>query len=89
MTITKKSSKKHLVVLGIFLFILIVAQIWVNNALVSDGEKLENITNLKKSYEMENTLMENEIANHLSLSSIATKSAELGFLTPEKIQYIR
>lgn len=85
----KKSSKKPLILLGIFLFILIVAQIWVNNALVSDGEKLENIIKLKKTYEMENTLMENEIANNLSLATIATRSGELGFLTPEKIQYIR
>lgn len=85
----KKSSKKPLILLGIFLLILIVAQIWVNNALVSDGEKLENIIKLKKTYEMENILMENEIANNLSLATIATRSSELGFLTPEKIQYIR
>lgn len=78
-----------MIILGTGLAILIVAQIWVNNALVSDGEKLENIIKLKKTYEMENTLMENEIANSLSLVSIATKSSELGFLVPEKIQYIR
>lgn len=89
MTITKITSQKPLFILGASLFVLMVAQIWVNNALVSDGEKLENIIKLKKTYEMENTLMENEIANNLSLVSIATRSGELGFLAPEKIQYIR
>lgn len=82
-------GKKYIAVGAICLFILMLAQIWASNNVVTYGEKLERLLTLEKSLNMENQLLENEIAKRESLSNIASKSAELGFSEPESIQYIR
>lgn len=85
----KVFGKKYIAVGVICLFILMLAQIWASNNVVTYGEKLERLLTLEKSLNMENQLLKNEIAKRESLSNIASKSAELGFSEPESIQYIR
>lgn len=85
----KRSRKKPFIIIALCLLVLIIAQIWVNNTVVSYGGRFENISKLKETLEMENQLLENEIANDSSLTNIATKGAELGFSRLESIQYIR
>lgn len=87
--LSKRSRKKPFYIVALCLLILIIAQIWVNNTVVGFGDRLESISQLKKALEMENQLLENEIANDSSLVNIATKGAELGFSSFESIQYIR
>lgn len=83
-----KFPKKYLTVVILSIFILTVAEIWASNTLVTYGDKFENLSSLSKSLEMENRILENEIAKHSSLDSIASKSASLGFSSSESIQYI-
>lgn len=85
----KRSRKKPFIIIALCLLVLIIAQIWVNNTVVSYGGRFENISKLKETLEMENQLLENEIATDSSLINIATKGAELGFSRLESIQYIR
>lgn len=87
---TKKTfGKKYISVIGACLFLLMLGQIWASNNMVTYGEKLEKLSNLQKALSLENELLENQIAKQMSLSNIASKSAELGFSEPESIQYIR
>jgi len=85
----KGFSKKYISLLSSFLFALILVEIWTNNNVVVYGEKFEKLSQLAKQLNLENQILENQIAKYTSLGSIASKSAQLGFSTPESIQYIR
>lgn len=82
-------GKKYLTLCAGVLFILMLAQIWASNNVVTYGEKLERLSVIAKTLNMENQILENEIAKVESLNAISSKSAELGFSEPESIQYIR
>lgn len=85
----RKFSKKYVAFIGFGLIFLIVLEIWVQNNLVLYGERFEKMSKLERMLKMENQILENEVAKIGSLQNLASKSAELGFLKPEKIQYIR
>lgn len=81
--------KKHIIFVVVGLFVLMLIEIWTSNNVVTYGEKLERLSVLSKTLDLENQILENEIAKRQSLNSVASKSAELGFSAPESIQYIR
>lgn len=85
----KEISKKFALCILFCLFILTLVQIWVSNTIVSYGEKFENLSTLKQTLNMENQILENEIAKNNSLINLSTKSSELGFRKVTSIQYIR
>ena len=85
----KGFSKKYISLVAICFFILMLIEIWVSNNVVTYGEKLEKLSSLAKTLNLENQILENEIAGRRSLNSVASKSAELGFSEPQSIQYIR
>lgn len=85
----KGFSKKYLGLIATSLFALMLIEIWTNNNVVTYGEKLEKLSTLAKTLDLENQILENEIAKQRALSNIASKSAQLGFSEPESIQYIR
>jgi len=85
----KRFSKKYVCLVVAGLFTLMLAEIWASNNVVEYGEKLEKLSLLSKTLNTENQLLENEIALSESLNNIASRSAELGFSSPESIQYIR
>lgn len=87
--IRKGFSKKYIALTVVGLLFLTILEIWVNNTVVTYGEKFESISNLERVLSMENQILENEIAGSVSLRSLASKSAELGFSKAESIQYIR
>lgn len=98
MTITKKFEieeqkqsfpKKYMAGIIISIFVLTVVQIWANNTVVAYGEKFEELSSLKQTLNLENQVLENEIAQRTSITNLASKSAELGFSKAESIQYIR
>ena len=81
--------KKYIVLTIISLVILALIGIWVSNTAVAFGDKYKKLADLEKNLKMENQILENEIAKNSSLSSIASKGAELGFSSTLSIQYIR
>lgn len=85
----KNFSKRYIVFIVLGFLLLTVIEIWVNNTVVTYGEKFESMSFLQKNLSMENQILETEIAHKASLQSIASKSAELGFSKVESIQYIR
>lgn len=82
-------SKKYIILIIACLFALTIIQIWTNNNVLVYGDKFEKLSAVAKQLNLENQILENEIAKNSSLDHIASKSAELGFLPPESIQYIR
>ena len=87
--IKSKFPKKYGVLVVLLLLILTVIEIWVSNTVITYGDKFESLSKLSKSIQMENLILENQIASSNSLLSIASKSAALGFSKTESIQYIR
>lgn len=85
----KDFGKKYLAIAVVSLFLLMLGQIWASNNVVDYGEKLQELSQLRNTLKLQNQILENEIAKAGSLSTIASKSAELGFSRPESIQYIR
>lgn len=85
----RRFSKKYITLVSISIFTLIILEIWVNNTMVLYGEKFEKMSQLENNLNMENQILENEIASGSSLQNLASKSAELGFSRAENVQYIR
>lgn len=85
----KKFPKKYIILTLLSLFMLTLIEIWANNTIASFGGQFGRLSDLKKNLEMENQILENEIAKEASLNSIASKSAQLGFSKSKSIQYIR
>ncbi len=85
----KGFSKKYVGLVILSLFMLMLAQIWTSNNVVTYGEKFEKLSSVAKTLSLENQILENEIAKHESLGRVASQSAELGFSQPQSIQYIR
>lgn len=86
----QKSFPKRYFVFTIFgLIVLTLIEIWANNTVVSYGSKFEKLSILQKNLQMENLILQNDIAKNSSLVVIASKSAELGFSSTQSIQYIR
>ena len=86
---TKKVSKKYIGLTILSLIFLTTLEIWASNTVVAFGEKFDNLATLKKTLQMENQILENDIARHSSLNNVASQSASLGFSKIESIQYIR
>ncbi len=85
----KKVPKKYIVLTVIGLFVLILVEIWVNNTVITYGDRFEKSSFLQKSLKMENQVLENTIAVNSSLQVIASESAKLGFYRQQSIEYIR
>lgn len=85
----KKFSKRFTYPLMFLIVVLVIVEIWVNNALITYGDKLQNMLSLEKTLKMENQILQNEVARSTSLYNVATESARLGFSRSEKVQYIR
>lgn len=82
-------SKRLVISIAGCLLVLVLAEIWVSNTVITYGEKFEKLSSLQSALNSENQILENEIAKKASLTNLSTKSAELGFLKPQSIQYIR
>lgn len=85
----KGFSRRYIALSVICLFVLMLVEIWAGNNVVAYGEKFEKLSTLQKTLNLENQILENEIAEKESLNNIASRSGELGFSEPQSIQYIR
>lgn len=84
----KRFPKKMTFLSVLLLVVLSIMQIWANNTLAIYGAKLEEISQIDQSLQMENQVLENKIAILSSLNNIASKSATLGLGTPKSVQYL-
>lgn len=81
--------KKYIVLTILGLVVLTLVEIWASNTMIAYGEQFEKLSTLEKNLDIENQILDNEIAKNASLNSIASKSAQLGFSSNLSIQYIR
>lgn len=63
-------------------------EVWLVNRLSTLGEKLSSLKASQASIELENQLLENDIAVSSSLASISKKSTALGFTSMKSIEYL-
>ena len=84
-----KFPKIHIFLVSMSLIVLTLVEIWVSNTVIGYGEKFGKLSSLEKRLRLENQILENLIAENSSLVSIASKSAQLGFIDGQSIQYIR
>lgn len=87
--VNKKFPRKYLVLIAAGIFFLLLIEIWAVNNASTYGKKFDEMSALGGVLRMENQILENEIARESALTSLATRAAELGFLKPQSIQYIR
>lgn len=85
---SRKGFGKLTLVVLICVAILVVAEIWVNHNQITYGEKWQEIENLQRVLVTENQILENQISSFASLSNMASRSAELGFISPKDIKYM-
>ena len=86
---TRKLPKVYIILAIVGLVSLMLIEIWVNNIMIAYGERFAKLTNAEKNLLMENQILENEIAKRLSLTNLASESAQLGFSAAQSILYVR
>lgn len=84
----KKYSKKYIAFCISGLVVLVVLQIWAHNTVARYGDKFSQVSYLQQSLELENQVLENEIAKLSSIHYIASESAKLGFSKPKQVEYV-
>lgn len=84
----KKISK--VIKLGVVLLLAIFfLEIWVVNRLSTYGYKIAELKNLQGELELENQILENEISQNSSLTTIEQKAVEFGFKYVTLVDYYR
>ncbi|MCL5783794.1 MAG: hypothetical protein M1142_00350 [Patescibacteria group bacterium] len=83
----KKVWKAFKVFIAIFLVVLFI-EIFMANRLSTYGDKIQQLKDAQASLELENQVLENQIARQSSLISVETKSSKLGFETVKNFEYI-
>lgn len=89
---TKQHSsgyKKYTVFGVVILLTLGFLEVWMNNTVVSSGQKYEKISQMQQKLVLENQILENQVEKKSSLIEIATRSAELGFTRAKNVQYLQ
>ena len=74
---------------AVFIIALVILQIWISHAMITQGSNLKKIEDLQKQLIQENLMLNMDIATHSAFSNIASASASLGFSLPKAVQYIR
>lgn len=88
----KKSHKKiakfikYSIGLLVFAFIL---QVWMVNRLSTYGYKIKQLQEAQANLEMENQILENQIAQESSLLKVESKAILLGFKNIKKLEYYK
>ena len=84
-----KNKRLILIVFGAAVIILIVFYIWSVNRLATFGPQIITLQETKYSLQMENEILENQIAELGSLENIEKKAKEYGFEKMKNLEYIR
>lgn len=71
------------------LLVLLFLEIWAVNRLATYGDQIQEIQNAKMSLQLENQVLENQIAENSSLVTVETKAASLGFNQIKSWDYLK
>lgn len=83
-------SNRRILIIGSVIFIgAIFLEVWAVNRLATYGEELSKIDSAINKFNLENKILENDIAIKSSLNKIEKLSGNLGFEKPAKIEYFK
>lgn len=72
---------------GVVFIVVLVLEIWMANRLSTYGSKIEETKGAQSKLELENQILENEVARKSSLLSLEPKAASIGFNAVKNPQY--
>lgn len=84
----KKIVKAVKIVAVVFLVVFFI-EIWVSTRLSTYGNKIQDLKVAKAGLELENQVLENEIAEKTSLLSIEFQANIYGFDTAKNLEYVK
>ena len=84
----KRAIKAARLIIVVF-FLVLFLEIWVVNRLSTFGHKIQDIKDSQASLELENQILESQIAKQASLLAIESKASALGFDSLKNIEYIK
>lgn len=84
-----KSWTRYLKIGLIVFFIVIVAEVLIVNRLSTYGDQIQDLQDKKAELELENILLQEEIAKNMGLKVMDEKVRQFGFEEPKKVEYIR
>lgn len=76
-------------IMGVFLIIVFILEIWMVNRLSTYGTKIEQLQEAEVNLKLENQILENQIAQNSSLAQIEERSSLLGFGNTKNLEYIK
>lgn len=73
----------------VFFLVVFFLEIWMVNRLSTYGYKISELQKTKAALNLENQILENLIAEQVSLSSMESRANELGFALIKNLEYIK
>lgn len=80
--------KKILMFFGLIVILVAVVEIWAVNRLATFGSEISRLESARASLELENSIIEKNIADKSSLLEVSKSSGSLGFIKAQKIDYL-
>ena|SRR5690348_16817601 len=72
----------------VIVIILAIVELLWSNTLVGSGKQVSSIDLQILSLQQENARLEQKVASASSLTTLAVKATEAGFVTPKKTQFV-
>lgn len=80
--------KKIILFSAILIILLTIVEIWAVNRMATFGVQISKLEQAKIQLEMENLILEKEIAQKSSIAKIQQEARELGLVKVKNIQYL-
>lgn len=74
---------------SVILILFLVFEVWMVNRLSTMGNKISQLSEVKRNLELENQLLESQIAEKSSLQVIEQKASRLGFKSIDKVEALK
>ena len=88
-TIQISNWRKWLKIGAPLLILVLFLEIWSVNRLSTFGKKIDDLKRSESEIVLQNTILENQIAQKSSLLLLANQSKSLGFDSSSQVQYIK
>ncbi len=76
---------KKLLIVGVVLGVLALAQVWVSNRLVTKGVEMTEITRKFAALNQENLAMRQKLSGRTALSNISVEAEKMGFVQASQV----
>ncbi|MDO8429366.1 MAG: hypothetical protein Q7S88_01940 [Candidatus Daviesbacteria bacterium] len=82
-----KSYLKYLKIIAVIFVLVLVAEVWMVNRLATFGSKLQDLKEEQVTVSLQNQILQNQIAEYVSLVTIDQRAKSLGFDTTLNLDY--